>query len=161
MTPSVASDGADWAAALASLARVEHQGFPQSDAARAVSTAFPGGEIDVRYAAGSVSAALRTSEFQRAFAAAELSDGTLRFLVLTAALTALRPPPFLALNEPESSLHPGLIDALADLIGRAAHRSQILVVTHSDALADQLSVEHGAIRLRLRKDRGETIVESE
>ena len=158
MTPSVASDGSDWAAALASLVMVEHRGFSDSLAAKAVAQAFPGGEIEIVEGGGEVSVALKTAEFVRAFDARELSDGTLRFLVLTAALTALRAPPFMALNEPESSLHPSLIPALGDLIGAASARGQILVVTHSEALADHLSVEHGAAIIRLEKDRGETRV---
>lgn len=156
MTPSVASDGADWAAALASLITVEHQGFPDSLAAQAVAQAFPGGEISLEEGRGEVSIALQTAEFARPFEARELSDGTLRFLVLTSALTALRPPPFMALNEPESSLHPSLITPLGDLIGAASERGQILVVTHSDALAEHLSIEFGAQMIRLVKDRGET-----
>ena len=156
MTPSVASDGADWAAALASLITIEQNGFPDSPAAHAVAQAFPGGEIALEAGRGAVSIALQTTEFVRAFEAQELSDGTLRFLVLTAALTALRPPPFMALNEPESSLHPSLIPPLGDLIGAAAGRGQILVVTHSEPLAEHLSVEFGAQMIRLVKDRGET-----
>ncbi|MEM9724609.1 MAG: AAA family ATPase [Pseudomonadota bacterium] len=158
MTPSLASDGVNWAAALASLMMVEHDGFSQSAAARAVAEAFPGGELVLEEAAGVVSVGLQTAEFTRPFAAPELSDGTLRFLVLTAALTALRPPPFLALNEPEASLHPNLLVPLGDLIGAAAARTQLLVVTHAEALADHLSVEHGAQIVRLEKRRGETCV---
>ena len=39
--------------------------------------------------------------------AAELSDGTLRYLLWVAALLSPRPPELLVLNEPEASLHPG------------------------------------------------------
>lgn len=156
MTPSVASDGSDWAPALASLAMVEHRGFADSLAAQAVAQAFPGGAIEIVESGSEIGVALQTAEFRRAFDAREMSDGTLRFLVLTAALTALRPPPFMALNEPEASLHPSLIPALGDLIGAASARGQILVVTHSTALADHLSIEHGAEMIRLEKDRGET-----
>ncbi len=39
--------------------------------------------------------------------AAELSDGTLRYLLLVAALLTPRPPSLMVLNEPETSLHPG------------------------------------------------------
>lgn len=156
MTPSVASDGSDWAAALASLIAVEQNGFGDSAAAKAIAAAFPGGAIDIQEDRGGVSAGLSTAEFRRSFDARELSDGTLRFLVLTAALTALRPPPFMALNEPESSLHPSLIAPLGDLIGSASERGQILVVTHSNALAEHLSVEFGAQVVKLEKDRGET-----
>ncbi|MEL6978613.1 MAG: AAA family ATPase [Pseudomonadota bacterium] len=159
MTPSVASDGLDWAAALASLAAVEQDGFGESAAARAVAEAFPGGALEIAEPmSGAVAVLLHMDAFPRPFAAPELSDGTLRFLVLVAALTALAPPPFLALNEPEASLHPRLLPVLADLIGAAAARGQILVVTHAEALAERLSIEHGARRVRLVKEKGETRV---
>ena len=53
---------------------------------------------------------------KRVFEAAELSDGTLRFLALAGALLAYWLPPFMALNEPETSLHPDLLPALGRLI---------------------------------------------
>ena len=158
MTTNVMSSGENWSTALASLNVIEQDGFRDSDAARAVAAAFPGGELEIRGTESEVWVDLRTAEFRRPFAAQELSDGTLRFLILVAALTALRPPSFIALNEPESSLHESLIEPLADLIASAAERTQILVVTHSLSLADRLDMEHGAHRLHLRKERGETVV---
>ena len=50
----------------------------------------------------------------RPLSAAELSDGTLRMLLLIAALLSPSPPGMLVLDEPESSLHPDLYPALAD-----------------------------------------------
>jgi hypothetical protein len=56
---------------------------------------------------GSASFDMTFPEFpQRMFDAAEMSDGTLRFLALAGALLAYRLPPFIALNGPEASLHP-------------------------------------------------------
>ena len=49
----------------------------------------------------------------RPLKAAELSDGTLRYLLWIAALLTPRPPGLLVLNEPETSLHPDLLPALA------------------------------------------------
>ncbi|HXE06473.1 MAG TPA: AAA family ATPase [Acidobacteriaceae bacterium] len=46
--------------------------------------------------------------------------GTLRFLLWTAALLSPRPPELMVLNEPETSLHPDLLPALARLIAGAA-----------------------------------------
>ncbi|MCI4663320.1 MAG: AAA family ATPase [Neomegalonema sp.] len=158
MTTSVDSAGVDWATAIASTMRIEQDGFAQSPAARAVADAFDGGALEVAADAGAISVGLRMPAFQRAFAAPELSDGTLRFLILVAALSALQPPSFLALNEPEASLHESMIPPLADMIAAAAERAQILVVTHSQSLADRLDVEHGACRLRLKKEQGETVL---
>ena len=67
---------------------------------------------------------MRFAEFpHRVFDAAELSDGTLRYLALMGALLGYRPPAFIALNEPEASLHPDLLTPLARLIvaRRGAH----------------------------------------
>ncbi|PYT29481.1 MAG: recombinase RecF, partial [Acidobacteria bacterium] len=57
-------------------------------------------------------------------AAARVSDGQLRFC-LCAALLSPRPPSLLALNEPETSLHPDLIDSLARLIVLASKHTQL------------------------------------
>ena len=58
----------------------------------------------------------------RPLEARELSDGTLRYLCLIAALLSPRPATLLALNEPEMSLHPELMQPLAELIVLASPR---------------------------------------
>jgi predicted ATPase len=73
--------------------------------------------------------------------ASELSDGTLRFFCLCAALMTTKPPPLLILNEPEASLHSDLLDPLAEQIAKASQESQILVVSHSKRLVEAIS-EH-------------------
>lgn len=158
MTSVVSSSGEDWAPAIASRAMIEADGFRDSPPARALAAAFKGGAFSFVMDDAEVSVGLSTAEFRRPFGARELSDGSLRFLILVSILSALRPPSFIALNEPEASLHPSLIEPLADLIGAAADQSQILVVTHSDLLAERLDVEFGAARVRLTKEQGETVV---
>lgn len=68
-----------------------------------------------------------------------LSDGTLRYLCLIAALLSPRPATLLALNEPEMSLHPELMLPLAELITLASNYSQIWVTTDSKDLATMIS----------------------
>ena len=94
----------------------------------------------------------------RPLRAAELSDGTLRFLLLTAALLTPRPASLLILNEPETSLHVDLIPALARLIVRAAEESQVIVVSHASSLIEALT-DAGAQKLALIKEFGETRIE--
>ena len=89
---------------------------------------------------------------------AELSYGTLRFLLLTAALLTPRPASLLILNEPETSLHVDLIPALARLIVRAAEESQVIVVSHASSLIEALT-DAGAQKLALIKEFGETRIE--
>ena len=75
------------------------------------------------------------------------------------ALLAYRLPAFLALNEPEASLHPDLLPSLARLIAAAAERTQVWVVTHSELLASALAEEAGIRPMTVIKRDGETWIE--
>ena len=101
---------------------------------------------------------LRQHGLLRPLGAAELSDGTLRYLLWTAALLSPRPPELMVLNEPETSLHPDLLPALARLIAHASERTQIIVVSHSQPLIQALEQNRGCSRLHLEKSFGETVL---
>jgi predicted ATPase len=62
------------------------------------------------------------------------------------------------LNEPETSLHPDLLPALARLIIAAAAHTQIVVVTHAAALISALGSAAEATQIVLEKELGETVV---
>jgi|SRR5690348_6346177 len=70
---------------------------------------------------------------------ARVPGGTLHYIFLIAALLTPRPPARMVLNEPETSLHPGLLAPLARLVVQASGRSQIIVVTHSMSLITALA----------------------
>ncbi len=99
---------------------------------------------------------MRQHGLLRPLGAAELSDGTLRFLLWTAALLTPRPPELMVLNEPETSLHPDLLPALARLIAGASGRTQLVVVSHSQILIQALEQDAQCKRLHLEKSFGET-----
>lgn len=92
----------------------------------------------------------------RPLTAAELSDGTLRYLLWIAALLTPRPPALLVLNEPETSLHPDLLPALGRLIAQAARQSQVIVVSHAARLISALDDSDGVQPVVLEKRFGET-----
>ena len=96
---------------------------------------------------------------KRVFEAAELSDGTLRYIALTGALLAYRLPAFIALNEPETSIHPDLLNPLARLIARASERTQIWLVTHSERLASAIAEQADVAPLTVIKRDGETWID--
>jgi predicted ATPase len=85
-----------------------------------------------------------------------LSDGTVRYLLWIAALLTPRPPALMVLNEPETSLHPDLLAALARLIARAAERTQVIVVTHAHPVVSALADQPGCHSIMLEKNFGET-----
>ncbi|GAA4115140.1 AAA family ATPase [Knoellia locipacati] len=153
-TPVLADDGSDLAAALQTI---RESGRSVLDAA--VADAFDGAILDVPVSDGRFDVHLHQPGMLRPLAAAELSDGTLRYLCLIAALLTVDPPPLLVLNEPETSLHPDLLPPLARLITAASERSQVMVVSHSEALARELGDD--ATGVTLVKDLGETFVEGQ
>ena len=152
-TVALASDGSDLAPAVQTVREIGDG--PAFDAA--IEDAFPGSAIEVDAADGMFRLSMRQDGVRRPLDASELSDGTLRYVALATALHTPRPPELMVLNEPESSLHPNLLEPLARMIAAASERSQIVVVSHAAALVDALA-EHGAQLLALGKVDGETIV---
>src|SRR5206468_6176559 len=119
-TPVLASDGADLAAAIAPIQEIGTEGELEA----AVADAFSGASIEVAVSDGYFEIEMRQHGPLRLLGTAELSDGTLRYLLMVAALLSPRPPTLMILNEPETSLHPDLLPSLARLIARASQRSQ-------------------------------------
>jgi predicted ATPase len=153
-TPALAHDGRDLSAAL----RTVHEIGDRAALHRSVDRAFPGTRLELLAEHGRFTFRLDVPGLLRPLDAAELSDGTLRYLCLLAGLLSPRTPPLLTLNEPETSLHSELLPALAELIADAGERGQILVTTHSDRLAKSLEARTGAPALHLSKERGATVL---
>ncbi len=153
-TPVLANDGRDLAAALATIADMGNG--PMLD--QAIDDAFPGSLLVIDADRGVFGVSLSMPGLLRPMAGHELSDGTLRYLALTAALLSPRPPEVLVLNEPETSLHPSLIEPLARLITAAAASSQLIVTTHSMVLAGHIHRATGYPPIVLQRFDGATAV---
>jgi predicted ATPase len=151
-TPVLANDGADLAAALQTIREIGDG----SALDRAVDDAFPGARIQVRVNEDRFETLMHQHGLLRPLTAAELSDGTLRYLLWIAALLTPRPPALLVLNEPETSLHPDLLPALGRLIAQAARESQIIVVSHAPRLIAALEDSDDLQSVVLEKRFGET-----
>ena len=80
---------------------------------------------------GRVQLRLRWRSLRRQQSASDLSDGTLRFLILVAVLASSKPPPLIAIDEPETGLHPSMLPLVAELAADAARRTQVILTTHS------------------------------
>ena len=155
-TPVLGHDGADLAAALQTIREIGTDDTMDE----AISNAFPGSRVEVTTQGGRFELTLRQPGLQRPLRAAEISDGTLRYLLWVAALLTPRPPGLLVVNEPETSLHPELIGPLADLIVTASARTQIIVVTHARPLVTAL--RNGSARvLDLIKENGRTLLDGQ
>lgn len=153
-TPVLSNDGADVAAAWQTILEI-------GDAAaleKAVDDAFPGASVTIQNKDGRFELEMHQHGLLRALQATELSDGTLRYLLWIAALLTPRPPELLVLNEPETSLHPDLLPALARLIAHAAAHSQVFVVSHAAILIEALKNQPECHSVELEKELGETKV---
>lgn len=87
----------------------------------------------------------RERGLEREFSADAMSDGTLRFVCLTALLLQPNPPATIVLDEPELGLHPFAIHQLAGLMRVAARHSRIIAATQSVTLLSQFSLGDVAI----------------
>lgn len=155
-TTVLSHDGSNLAAALRTIIEIGDAEF----LCETVADAFAGGELRIESMETLFSLCVQMPGLLRPLSARELSDGQLRFLCLCAALLSPRPPSLLALNEPETSLHPDLIKALGRLIVRAAKYTQLWVTTHSQALAETIEQQSGIARIRLAIAAGETRLEN-
>lgn len=152
-TPVLRHDGSDLGAALQTVIEVGDRRTLDS----VIAQAFDGATVSVSTNEdGRFTVLFRQYGLLRPLTAAELSDGTLRFLLLTAALLTPRPPSMMVLNEPETSLHPDVLPALAKLILNAAESSQVWVVTHSAKLIAALKKKKDCNLLELEKKLGST-----
>ncbi len=151
-TPAMSDDGSDLGAALQTIREFGDHAALNA----AIEDAFPGSELSIERNGSRLEVCLQQDGMLRELRSAELSDGTLRFLLLVAALLTPRPPELMVLNEPETSLHPELLPALGRLIAQYAEQRQTFVVTHAKPLIEQLSQEDQCVHFELEKTLGAT-----
>ena len=155
-TATLSHDGGDLAAVWATVTEAGRG----STLDEAVERAFPGSRVRIVGGEDRLRLVMRQPGLLRPLETAELSDGTLRYLLLCAALLPARPGPLIVLNEPEASLHPDLLEPLGGLVEAASQESQVVVVTHADRLARALQ-DAGALTHRLQPTPSGTRVEGQ
>jgi predicted ATPase len=103
-TPMLADDGADLAATIQTIIEAG-AGSGAEELERAIHDAFDGAHVSVVSNDGLFDLQIHQPGMLRPLRSAELSDGTLRFLLWAAALLGPEHPSLMVLNEPETSLH--------------------------------------------------------
>ena len=154
LTPVLSNDGHDLAAAWQTILEIGDRDALEA----ALVDAFPDSQVNVVNEQGKLHLEFMQNGLLRPLSQAELSDGTLRYLLWIAALLTPRPPEMMVLNEPETSLHPELLPALARLMLLCADSTQLWVISHSDILINELLSLGTCNRIELEKDLGETHV---
>jgi len=151
-TPVLNADGSDLAAALQTVIEIGDEATLRDT----VCEALGGAQLQIDSVETQFSLSLRIPGLLRPLHSREFSDGQLRLLCLCAALLSPRPPKLMALNEPETSLHPDLIDTVGKLIAGASKHSQLWITTHSMPLAESIERHSGVPRIQLQLVGGET-----
>jgi predicted ATPase len=72
----------------------------------------------------------------------QISDGSLRFMLLTTLLLQPNLPNVVVLDEPELGLHPSAIAYLAGMVKSASQRCQVVIATQSPRLVDEFDIEN-------------------
>lgn len=156
-SPVLSGDGANLAAAFQTIEEIGDGEL----LAEVLADAFPDSRFFCENEQSRFVMKMRRQGVGRPLLAAEMSDGTLRFLCLAVALLSPRPPSFVALNEPENSLHPQLLPALAKLIAESARYSQIWLTSHSPDLAELIAAHREFRCYKLANIAGETVIEDQ
>jgi predicted ATPase len=81
------------------------------------------------------------------FESFSMSDGTLRALGLLAAVYQRPTPSVVVFEEPETTMHPGALGAILDLVRHASRSMQVVVTTHSPDVLDAEWLEDRHIRI--------------
>jgi predicted ATPase len=89
--------------------------------------------------------------------AKNMSDGTLRTLGLLVALYQSESSSFLAIEEPEATIHPGALEIIIQTLLEASVKRQVLITTHSPDLIDFKDIKDANIRL-VTREFGKTVI---
>ncbi|MFO0709147.1 MAG: AAA family ATPase [Sandaracinus sp.] len=146
-TPILASNGEDAAAALQTILEIGDDAALRDAVRHGL-----GAELDLAIDGNRFELGLRVPGLLRRLGARELSDGSLKYLALLAALFSPRPAPLLVFNEPEASLHPDLLVPLAEALALASRRSSVWVVSHARALITALEARAPTTHIALERD---------
>lgn len=79
---------------------------------------------------------IRWKSLKREQSLGDISDGTLRFLFLMTVLASPDPAPLIAIDEPETGLHPSMFPIIAEYAAQAAKKTQVVFTTHSPQFLD-------------------------
>jgi predicted ATPase len=85
-----------------------------------------------------------------------ISEGSVRLVATLLAMFVPEPPALVAIESPDTSLHPYLMEYLAELLKLGSRHTQVVITTHSPYLLDHLppeslrivTKEHGATKVK-------------
>ncbi len=99
---------------------------------------------------------LREKKLAKTVGIGQISDGTLRFLLLLSIFINPERGNLVCIDEPETGLHPDMINTIAEIIKKASATSQLIIATHSPQLLNSFEIDD--ILIFEKDDNNKTIV---
>ncbi|MCI5120718.1 MAG: chromosome segregation protein SMC, partial [Candidatus Electrothrix sp. AUS4] len=84
---------------------------------------------------------LREEHLAQSVSIEHISDGTLRYLLLLSVLFNPKRGSLVCIDEPETGLHPDMINTVAEAIKHASKKTQLIIATHSPLLLNSFDLE--------------------
>jgi len=84
---------------------------------------------------------IREEHLTKSVSVEHVSDGTLRYLLLLAILFNPERGNLVCIDEPEISLHPDMINTMAEAMKQASKNSQLIIATHSPLLLNSFDLD--------------------
>lgn len=150
-TADLADDGSNLAMAMSELAFREQSGV-LTRLVRRLGEGYKG--VKTRVKDGRVRLYLEIEGLADPLPAERISDGTLRFLCILAALGSTPAGSVLCFEEPETGLHPDALPLIADAIDELGEDKQVVIATHSADLVDMFSSRPDKVVVCERDSRG-------
>ncbi len=150
--PLLAEDAGNLSSVLFHLMSEHRDSFEQLKSV--IKTAIPGFKninIKARGGIGEVLAFWMEDCIDSELTLADLSDGTLRFIIWAVLSVMPSAPTLVCIDEPDQGVHPRTLPILAGLFEKASQRTQFILATHASYFLTQFKVENISV---MKKDGG-------
>ncbi|WP_204106024.1 MULTISPECIES: AAA family ATPase [Spirulina sp. CCY15215] len=113
-------------------------------------------DISFNFIGSKLYLSLREQHLRKSVSVEHISEGTLSYLLLLSILFNPERGNLICIDEPETSLHPDMINTIANAIKQASKETQLIITTHSPLLLNLFDAEN--IVVFEKNDRNETEV---
>jgi predicted ATPase len=98
-------------------------------------------EIDFNFIGGNIELMLSEVGLEGSIHVSNISDGTLHYLCLLSILLNNNRGRLVCIDEPETGLHPDMLDGISSLLKEKGSETQFIISTHSDNLLNKFGVD--------------------
>ncbi len=98
-------------------------------------------DIDFDLIGTKLSLVLRETSLTKSIPMEHISDGTLRYLLLLAVLFNPERGSLVCIDEPETNLHPDMINTVTEAIKQASRTTQLIIATHAPLLLNSFEID--------------------